>query len=81
MENRPYQGIGLVVVIVLSHNHRLFIRGVAGSLVLGAPAKVVRKLSKAERDSLKWWAQKYVDNSAYCLKHKINVQNGGGGGN
>jgi len=22
---------------------------------------------------LKWWAQKYVDNGAYCLKHKINV--------
>jgi carbonic anhydrase/acetyltransferase-like protein (isoleucine patch superfamily) len=44
-----------------------------GSLVLGAPAKVVRKLSKEERAGLKWWAQKYVDNSAYCLKHKINV--------
>ena len=45
-----------------------------GSLVLGAPAKVVRKLSKAERAGLKWWAEKYVDNGAYCLKHKINVQ-------
>ena len=33
-----------------------------GSLVLGAPAKVVRKLSKEERAGLKWWAQKYVDN-------------------
>jgi hypothetical protein len=22
---------------------------------------------------LKWWAEKYVDNGAYCLKHKINV--------
>jgi gamma-carbonic anhydrase len=44
-----------------------------GSLVLGAPAKVVRKLSKAERAGLKWWAEKYVDNTAYCLKHKINV--------
>src|SRR5882724_1681443 len=44
-----------------------------GSLVLGAPAKVVRKLSKAERAGLKWWAQKYVGNTAYCLKHKINV--------
>ena len=44
-----------------------------GSLVLGAPAKVVRKLTKAERAGLKWWAQKYVDNGAYCLKHKINV--------
>ena len=44
-----------------------------GSLVLGAPAKVVRKLSKQERAGLKWWAQKYVDNGAYCLKRKINV--------
>jgi len=33
----------------------------------------VRPLTKAERAGLKWWAQKYVDNGAYCLKHKINV--------
>jgi len=45
----------------------------SGSLVLGAPAKVVRKLTKKERAGLKWWAEKYVDNGAYCLKHKINV--------
>ena len=44
-----------------------------GSLVLGAPAKVVRKLSKEERAGLKWWAQKYVDNGAYCLLHGIGV--------
>ena len=44
-----------------------------GSLVLGAPAKVARKLSSAERAGLKWWAQKYVDNGAYCLKHGISV--------
>ena len=44
-----------------------------GSLVLGAPAKVVRPLTKPERSKLKWWAQKHVDNEAYCLKHKINV--------
>ena len=44
-----------------------------GSLVLGAPAKVVRKLSKKERAGLKWWAEKYMANKAYCLKHKINV--------
>ena len=44
-----------------------------GSLVLGAPAKVVRKLTKEERAGLKWWAQKYVDNGAYCLKHGIGV--------
>jgi carbonic anhydrase/acetyltransferase-like protein (isoleucine patch superfamily) len=44
-----------------------------GSLVLGAPAKVVRALTAEERAGLKWWAQKYVDNGAYCLKHGINV--------
>lgn len=44
-----------------------------GSLVLGAPAKVVRALTPQERTHLKWWAQKYVDNGAYCLKHQINV--------
>ena len=44
-----------------------------GSLVLGAPAQVVRKLTKAERAGLKWWAQKYVDNGGYCLKHGIGV--------
>jgi carbonic anhydrase/acetyltransferase-like protein (isoleucine patch superfamily) len=44
-----------------------------GSLVVGAPARVVRKLTKPERAKLKWWAQKYVDNGAYCLKHGINV--------
>jgi carbonic anhydrase/acetyltransferase-like protein (isoleucine patch superfamily) len=45
----------------------------SGSLVLGAPAKIVRKLTKKERSGLKWWAEHYVDNGAYCLKHKINV--------
>ena len=45
-----------------------------GSLVLGAPAKIIRKLTKKERAGLKWWAQKYVDNGAYCLKHGINNQ-------
>lgn len=44
-----------------------------GSLVLGAPAKIVRTLTADERAGLKWWAQKYVDNGAYCLKHNINV--------
>ena len=44
-----------------------------GSLVLGSPAKVVRALTPKERAGLKWWAQKYVDNGAYCLKHGINV--------
>ena len=45
----------------------------AGSLVLGAPAKVVRELTAEERAGLKHWADKYVDNGAYCLKHGINV--------
>lgn len=44
-----------------------------GSLVLGAPARVVRKLTLKERVGLKWWAEKYVDNTAYCLKHEINI--------
>src|SRR5580693_7797994 len=44
-----------------------------GSLVLVAPAKVVRALTKEECAGLKWWAEKYVDNGAYCLKHGINV--------
>ena len=44
-----------------------------GSLVLGAPAKVVRQLIREERAGLKYWATKYVANGAYCLKHGINV--------
>jgi carbonic anhydrase/acetyltransferase-like protein (isoleucine patch superfamily) len=44
-----------------------------GSLVLGAPAKVVRELTRKERAGIKAWAQKYVENAAYCLKHSINA--------
>src|SRR5271154_204533 len=44
----------------------------AGSLVLGAPAKVVRPLAAQERSGLKYWAEKYVANGAYCLKHNLN---------
>jgi len=44
-----------------------------GSLVLGAPAKIVRKLTPRERAGLKHWATKYVANGAYCLRHGINV--------
>jgi gamma-carbonic anhydrase len=44
-----------------------------GSLVLGSPAKVVRALTRQERSGVKYWAQKYVTNAAYCLKHKIGV--------
>jgi carbonic anhydrase/acetyltransferase-like protein (isoleucine patch superfamily) len=44
-----------------------------GSMVLGAPAKVVRQLSSQERAKLKTWAEHYVENGAYCLKHRINL--------
>lgn len=44
-----------------------------GSLVLGAPAKVARPLTREERGNLKHWAEKYVANAAYCLQHNINV--------
>jgi gamma-carbonic anhydrase len=44
-----------------------------GSLVMGAPAKIVRPLTDEERHDLKHWAEKYVANAAYCLEHNINV--------
>lgn len=44
-----------------------------GSMVLGAPAKVVRQLTPQERAKLKGWADKYVRYAGYCLKHRINV--------
>ncbi len=44
-----------------------------GSMVLGSPAKIVRPLKPVERESLRGWAEKYVKNGAYCLKHGINV--------
>jgi carbonic anhydrase/acetyltransferase-like protein (isoleucine patch superfamily) len=44
-----------------------------GSLVLGSPGKVVRALTEAQRRDLKTWAQKYVENAAYCLEHKIGL--------
>jgi len=44
-----------------------------GSMVIGAPAKVKRALTPEERAGLKYWAEKYVVNSAYCLQHGINV--------
>jgi len=44
-----------------------------GSLVLGSPARVVKSLTAEQRAGLKHWADKYVENSAYCLKHGINV--------
>jgi carbonic anhydrase/acetyltransferase-like protein (isoleucine patch superfamily) len=42
-----------------------------GSLVVGTPARVLRKLSRKERLGVKAWAVKYVQNAAYCLKHGI----------
>jgi len=44
-----------------------------GSMVLGTPGKIVRTLSAEERAGLKHWAQKYVVNGAYCLRHGIQV--------
>ena len=44
-----------------------------GSLVLGSPAKVVRKLTAEERAKLRTWAEKYVRYAAYCLEHGINI--------
>ncbi len=44
-----------------------------GSLVLGSPAKVVRALPAEQRAGLKIWAEKYVENATYCLKHSINI--------
>jgi len=42
-----------------------------GSLVLGAPAKVVRALSPEERSGLKGLAEKYVQLGAYYLQQGI----------
>jgi len=44
----------------------------AGSLVLGAPAKVVRALTPTERKELKGFAEKYVSLSASYLTREIN---------
>jgi carbonic anhydrase/acetyltransferase-like protein (isoleucine patch superfamily) len=44
-----------------------------GCLVLGSPAKVVRKLTSKERAKLKTWAEKYVRYATYCLEHSINI--------
>jgi gamma-carbonic anhydrase len=44
-----------------------------GSLAVGAPARVVRRLTGKERRGLKAWAAKYARNAAFCLKHGINV--------
>ena len=41
-----------------------------GSLVLGAPAKVVRKLTQCEREKLKDWAEKYIITAQFHAKMK-----------
>lgn len=45
----------------------------AGSMVLGSPARVARALTPDERASLKGFAERYVLNAAYCLKHGLHV--------
>jgi gamma-carbonic anhydrase len=45
----------------------------AGSLVMGVPARVARKLTASERADLKVLAEKYVQAAAYYLKQRINV--------
>jgi carbonic anhydrase/acetyltransferase-like protein (isoleucine patch superfamily) len=44
-----------------------------GSMVLGSPGKVVRNLTSEDRAGLKKWADKYVANAAYCLKHRLHL--------
>src|SRR5260370_20827337 len=44
-----------------------------GSMVLGAPAKVVRQFTPQESAKLKGWADKYVRNAGYLLKHEVSV--------
>ena len=44
-----------------------------GSMAVGSPARVIRKLTAEERAGLKGWATKYIANAAHCLKHGINV--------
>lgn len=45
----------------------------SGSMAVGSPARVVRALSSQERSGLRLWAEKYVVNGAYCLRHQLNV--------
>jgi carbonic anhydrase/acetyltransferase-like protein (isoleucine patch superfamily) len=42
-----------------------------GSMVLGAPAKVVRPLKKEEIDGLRYWAEKYVEEAAEHKKRGL----------
>jgi carbonic anhydrase/acetyltransferase-like protein (isoleucine patch superfamily) len=45
----------------------------AGSLVLGAPARIARRLTQEERGRLKGLAEKYVDIAAFYLRHGLTV--------
>ena len=45
-----------------------------GSLVVGAPARVVRKLTGPERARIRTLAEKYVENAAYYRSHRIQPQ-------
>jgi carbonic anhydrase/acetyltransferase-like protein (isoleucine patch superfamily) len=54
--------------------HALVTKGMKvpdGSMVMGMPGKIVRQLSIAEQQSLKQWAEKYVEVSrAYLSRRK-----------
>ncbi len=45
-----------------------------GSLVLGSPGKVVRRLSEEEQAGVRIWAQKYVENSRKFLARELDRQ-------
>jgi carbonic anhydrase/acetyltransferase-like protein (isoleucine patch superfamily) len=44
-----------------------------GSLVVGSPARVVRALTAEERASVRLYAEHYVRNAAYCLRHGLHA--------
>jgi carbonic anhydrase/acetyltransferase-like protein (isoleucine patch superfamily) len=44
-----------------------------GSMVLGSPAKIHRQLNPGERELVKTWAEKYVDNAKFCLQRGIQA--------
>lgn len=52
----------------------------ARSLVLGMPARVIRKLTPKEIKGLRETAESYAAYGTYCLRHKINCAPLGAGG-
>lgn len=47
----------------------------AGSMILGAPAKVVRALTDAEQAGLRRWAEKYIEVAkAHAAKCRVSVR-------